>query len=127
MVFGSDTGVQMESILPVFCCVMFPFITSILMFACARKCSKVLPSDAVVGGAHFFIMHENKKSHWVKWDKPYNNARQTIGNTHWDNCSVGFFFFSFFFVQEKQGVLFKMLWMSLAYFMFLLPYNKVLL
>lgn len=33
----------------------------------------------------------------------------------------------FFFVQEKQGVLFKMLWMSLAYFMFLLPYNKVLL
>lgn len=83
--------------------VVFPFITSILMFACARKCSKVLPSDAVVGGAHFFIMHENKKSHWVKWDKPYNNARQTIGNTHWDNCSVGFFFFSFFLFKKNKG------------------------
>lgn len=35
------------------------------------------------------------------------------------------FFFPFF--VRKQGVLFKMLWMSLAYFMFLLPYNKVLL
>lgn len=40
---------------------------------------------------------------------------------------LAFSFFFFFFVQEKQGVLFKMLWMSLAYFMFLLPYNKVLL
>lgn len=29
------------------------------MFACARKCSKVLPSHGV-GGTHFFIMHENK-------------------------------------------------------------------
>lgn len=40
------------------CCVSFS-LQYILMFACARKCSKVLPSDAV-GGAHFFIMHENK-------------------------------------------------------------------
>lgn len=87
------------------------------MFACARKCSKVLPYDAV-GGAHFFIMHENN-SHLVKRDN--NNSRRTIENTHWDNCSVGFFF------SRKQGVLFKMLLMSLAYFMFLLPYNKVIL
>lgn len=40
------------------CCVSFSW-QYILMFACARKCSKVLPTDTV-GGAHFFIMHENK-------------------------------------------------------------------
>ncbi len=75
------------------CCVSFS-LQYILMFACARKCSKVLPSDAV-GGAHFFIMHENKSHIWVKWDKPNNNSRQTIENTHWDNCSVGLLFFFF--------------------------------
>lgn len=40
------------------CCVSFS-LQYILMFACARKCSEVLPPDAV-GVAHFFIMHENK-------------------------------------------------------------------
>lgn len=113
-------GVQMESMLNVFCCVVFPFHYSISSFLHVHgNVPKCYPQ--MLGGAHFFIMHENKIHIGLKWDKPNYNSRQTIENTHWDKCFVGFCF------KRKQGVLLKMLWMSLAYFMFLLPYNKVLL
>lgn len=53
-------GVQMESILTVFCCVVFLFHYSIS--SCLHvhgNVPKCFPSRSV-GGAHFFIMHENK-------------------------------------------------------------------
>lgn len=101
------------------CCVSFS-LQYILMFACARKCSKVLPSDTV-GGAHFFIMHENK-SH-----NGWNGINLTTIQDRQLKTHTGIAVLLAFFSLRKQGVLFKMLWMSLAYFMFLLPYNKVLL
>lgn len=60
MVFGSYIMVFRLSRCSLFSVVLCSFsLQYILTFACARKCSKVLPADAV-GGAHFFIMHENK-------------------------------------------------------------------
>lgn len=110
----------MESILTVFCCVVFPFHDSIS--SCLHvhgNVPKCYPRMLWVVFISLLCM-KNKIHIGLKGDKRSNNSRQTIENTHWDNCPVGFCF------ERKQEVLFKM-WMSLANFMFLLPYNKVLL
>lgn len=55
-------------------------------------------------GWYSFLYYAWKyNSHWVKWDKPNNNSRQTIENTHWDNC----FCSPLFLFQRNQGILFK--------------------
>lgn len=102
------------------CCVSFSF-QYILMFACARKCSKVLPSRSV-GGTHFFIMHENKIH--IGWNGISPTTIQDRQLKTRTGITVLFTFVSF---SKNTRDLVQMLWMSFAYFMSLLPYNKVLL
>lgn len=72
------------------------------MFACARKCSKVLPSRSV-GGTHFFIMHENKiHIGWNGISPTTIQDRQLKTRT-----GITVFVHLCFFFQRKQGILFK--------------------
>lgn len=71
VVFSSDITVFRWSHYSLFSVVLCFIFIAVYPHVC--MCTEMLPSDTV-GGAHFFIMHENK-SHWVKWNTPNNNSR----------------------------------------------------
>lgn len=115
-------GVQMESILTVFCCVVFLFHYSIS--SCLHvhgNVPKCYPHAVWVVLISLLCMKNKIHIGWNGISPTTIQDRQLKTRT---GITVLFTFVSF---SKNTRDLVQMLWMSFAYFMSLLPYNKVLL
>lgn len=86
-----------------FSVVLCSFFITVYPHVC--MCTEMFQSATLAQrGWRSFLYYAWFKIHiWVKRDKPNNNSRQTIENTHWDNC----FCSPLFLPERKQGLLFK--------------------